>query len=61
MILKKFTICDQLLQRFGKGSFIRGNLVLFVEIRFYSCLFVVYLWKYFLMRHEDVFIYIYMQ
>jgi hypothetical protein len=29
MVLKKFTICDQLLQRFGTGGFIRANPVLF--------------------------------
>jgi hypothetical protein len=33
MVLKKFTICDQLLQRFGKFGFIRANPVLFVFIR----------------------------
>jgi hypothetical protein len=30
---KNFTICDQLLQRFGTGGFIRANPVLFVFIR----------------------------
>jgi hypothetical protein len=33
MVLKKITICDQLLQRFGTGGFIRANPVLFVFIR----------------------------
>jgi hypothetical protein len=29
--------------------------VLFVPIRVYSCLFVVYSWKYFLIPHENVY------
>jgi hypothetical protein len=33
MVLKKFTIYDQLLQRFGKFDFIHANPVLFVFIR----------------------------
>jgi hypothetical protein len=32
MVLKHFTICDQLLQRSGTGGFIRANPVLFVPM-----------------------------
>jgi hypothetical protein len=32
MVLENFTICNQILQRFGTGGFIRANPVLFVFI-----------------------------